>query len=433
MKDACMNFSSVLVKILKVMTAFGLILSLLIVTALGMVGLVAALIAMSRTGHQNHTADLMRRLRSLFFTMRQLLWCYAMFGGALEGGQDPFLREIAYDLALFSSVCCGNPGSLWFWLRASQLRNRQRGWSHRYGRLNNGGSEEETEGVALLNRGTWGRNEDEGDGTDNTLQQQQDAGDYRGLLSVAVEFLFGPTPFTPGPLESEKWRLRAAVIMQLSSKEGVTGVSMEELSPYADSPPRSFEQGIVASTVNIVAYFNGVPAPISTAAPSAGKARFVYPELMAESRTVSRYEEPESSVDDGTCESLLYTKEVTIVRRISSSNDIPSSLQEERYVLTKLQRRQFLHCVILGALNFFGVLWVRQSLQPGGVLDLSGRMAAGLLARFLQNILMPVLHFYSILFFVIPGGRLLLILVLNALRERRNRKRADLAYALSQR
>ncbi|KAI2507811.1 hypothetical protein MHU86_6591 [Fragilaria crotonensis] len=78
------------VKVLKIVTAFGLILSLLIVTVAGMIGLVAALVAMSRAGNSDHHRNqLMRRMRDMFYSMRQLMWCYAMFGHHLEG-QDPF-------------------------------------------------------------------------------------------------------------------------------------------------------------------------------------------------------------------------------------------------------------------------------------------------------------------------------------------------------
>ena len=55
---------------------------------------------------------------NLFYTLRQLLWCYAMFGPTEGEGGDPFFHEAAYDTWLVLSLCCGNPGSMWFWLRA---------------------------------------------------------------------------------------------------------------------------------------------------------------------------------------------------------------------------------------------------------------------------------------------------------------------------
>lgn len=417
------------VKCIKIVTAFGLILSLLIVSVAAMVGLVAAIIAMSRSGHGgagHHRAELVRRLHSMFYTMRQLLWCYAMFGGNF-GNQDPFLQEIAYDLALFSSMCCGNPGSLFFWMRATQLsrRRRRRGWAS----LDRNNTDN-MEGVALVQRETWGRNEDEPPaGTD-----QEEA--YRGLLSVSVEFLFGPSPFSPGPTESEKWKLRGAVIVERSSESAGKGVSLDELSPYIDSPPAalSHEIDIVSEGLTIVSHFNGRPVSPSDdlAEPiSASKARFVFPELLSESSTVIKYEEAPDP-DDGSWEYLCYAGDAAFVSVRTASgriSELPSSLQEQRYVLTKLEKKQFQQCVILGILNFVGVKWLRQSLEPGGVLDISS-MAGSYVAAFLQRGLMPVLYFYSILFFVLPFGRLLLIVVLNFIRERRSRRRADFAHAL---
>ena len=415
------RFLLILVKFIKILTAFGLILSLFIVSVAAMIGLVAAIIAMSRGGyHGEHRAQLMRRLHSMFYTMRQLLWCYAMFGDSFQG-QDPFLQEIAHDLALMSSLCCGNPGSLLFWMRASQLHSRRRrGWASM-----NRNHSSNFEGVALVQRGTWGRDED------NIPTNRNEEESYRGLLSVTVEFLFGHSPFVPGPTDPEKWKLRGAIIVQLSSRETVNGVSLQELSPFVDSPPASLqcESQIVAQGLAIVAHFNGRPLSKDSMEPDS-KARFVFPELMAESSSVVRYEE-EPDPDDGSWEYLLYSGDISFAptRTSGRSYSLPSSLQERRYLLTMLEKRQFQQCIIFGVLNFIGVIWLRQSLQPGAVLDVSS-IAGGVLSLFLLRGLMPLLLFYSILFFVLPLTRLLLIVMLNAVRERRNRRRADFAYAL---
>ena len=426
MKECIRRSLVVLVKVIKVVTAFGLVLSLLIVSIAAMVGLIAAIIAMSRSGHGggHHRAELVRRLQSMFYTMRQLLWCYAMFGGNFAG-QDPFLQELAYDLALVTSVCCGNPGSLFLWMRASQLHNRrrrQRGWAP----FNRNAAPSDMEGVALVQRGTWGRDEDESP----SGSEQGDT--YRGLLSVSVEFLFGPTPFVPGPSESEKWKLRGAVIVQRSSENTGNGVSLEELSPYVDSPPPSLDNqvGVVSEGLAIVSHFNGRPIAEDLAQPDARKARFVFPELLAESSTVIKYDELPDP-DDGSWEYLFYSGDASAMwtRTSGRSSELPSSLQEKRYVLTKLEKNQFQQCVILGVLNFIGVFWLRQSLKPGGVLDVTSE-AVRYAAAFLQRGLMPVLHFYSILFFILPIGRFILIVMLNIIREKRNRRRADFAHAL---
>jgi hypothetical protein len=420
-KESLGKAMQILVKFIKILTAFGLILSLLIVTVAAMIGLVAAIIAMSRAGHGGgHRNDLMRRLHSMFYTMRQLLWCYAMFGGNIQG-QDPFLQEIAYDMALMTSLCCGNPGSLFFWMRASQLHNRrrQRGWAP----LNRNQSSN-LEGVALVQRGTWGREEEDTPGG----EQEEPC---RGLLSVSVEFLFGHSPFVPGPTEPEKWKLRGAIIVQLSSRDAGNGVSLQELSPYVDSPPASLQcqSQIVAEGLSIVAHFNGRPLAKDSVEPPT-MARFLFPELMAESISVVKYEEAPDP-DDGSWEYLLYSGDVNVTstRTGDKSYQLPSSLQERRYLLTMLEKKQFQQCVLLGILNFIGVFCLRQSLEPGAVLDISN-MAGGILSVFLMRGLMPVLHFYSLLFFVLPLARLLIVVVLNAVRERRNRRRADFAHAL---
>ena len=416
------RFLLILVKFMKILTAFGLILSLLILSVAAMIGLVAAIIAMSRGGHGGgHRAELMRRLHSMFYTMRQLLWCYAMFGGNIQG-QDPFLQEIAYDLALMSSLCCGNPGSLLFWMRASQLqsRRRRRGWAPM-----NRNQSSTLEGVALVQRDTWGSDEE----SIPTRGSEEES--YRGLLSVSVEFLFGHSPFVPGPTDSEKWKLRGAIIVQLSSMDEGNGVSLQELSPFVDSPPASLqcESQIVAEGLSIVAHFNGRPLSRDSMQPDS-KACFVFPELMAESSSVVKYEEVPDP-DDGSWEYLLYSGNINFdpTRTSGRSYNLPSSLQERRYLLTMLEKKQFQQCILFGVLNFIGVIWLRQSLQPGAVLDISN-MAGGMLSVFLLRGLMPVLHFYSILFFVLPLTRLLFIVMLNALRERRNRRRADFAHAL---
>ena len=441
-KDRVYTFLIVCVKLIKLITAFGLILSLLIVSIAAMVGLVAAIIAMSRSGNHggaHHRAALVQRLRGMFYTTRQLLWCYAMFGNSVMPGQDPFLQEIAYDLALFSSMCCGNPGSIFFWMRASQLsqrrrRNGQRGWARN--RINT----QDLEGVALVQRGTWGRR-DQDDAEPSQAGGQEEP--FRGLLSVSVEFLFGPTPFVPGPTESEKHKLRAAVIVQHCSEKAGQGISLQDLSPYIDSPPASLqhETAIVSEGLVVVSHFNGKPAEVadlSSHEPS--KACFVFPELLAESASVIKYEEP-PDFDDGSWEYLCYagndaqlSSQATTSggRTTGGSNmELPSSLQESRYVLTRLEKKQFQQCVVLGILNFIGVYWLQQSLEPEGVLDLQN-MAGTFAAAFLQKGLVPILRFYSILFFVLPLARLILILGLNTIRGRRNRRRADFAYALSQ-
>ena len=110
----------IIIKVTKVLTAFGLIISTIIVSIAGMIAMLAALVALSRGGGNSRARNnhLTRQMYNLFYTLRQLLWCYAMFGPTEGEGGDPFFHEAAYDTWLVLSLCCGNPGSMWFWLRA---------------------------------------------------------------------------------------------------------------------------------------------------------------------------------------------------------------------------------------------------------------------------------------------------------------------------
>lgn len=398
------------IKVLKIVTAFGLILSLLIVTVAGMIGLVAALVAMSRAGNNDHHRNqLMRRMRDMFYSMRQLMWCYAMFGHHLEG-QDPVLSELAYDVSLITSICCGNPTSIWFWFRAQQLSRRRSYMSRSWGRLVQ--SDPASSGDSAMR--LQGDNEEE-----LPSSSCRETSEHRGLLSLAVEFLFGPVPFAPGPTGLEKWKLRAAAIVEQSAKDG--SVTLVSLSPYVDDPPDSLTDRvkIQASGLAIVAHFHGIPKRTDD-----DKQHFMFPELLAEGTHSTNYEQ-EADSDDGSWRTLLYVPDMFLW---SPTDRIPSSLQERRYRLTMLGSKQFLSCVTIGSLNLIGVWWLALSLHPGGVLNDFIRNAAAVNA--LQRSIIPILQFYSVLFFILPAGRLAVICGFNAKREARNRKRADFAHAL---
>jgi hypothetical protein len=273
-------------------------------------------------------------------------------------------------------------------------------------------------------------------------------------LSIAVEYLFGPTPFQPGPTEVEKWKLRAAALVQLLAVNmslDKIGVSLLELTPYLDYPPSSLDSDfdqIVTGGLQIVSHFNGVPAPSPTntstkSRPEAHLARFYFPELASESRYATLYERPGGHDDDdnddegGSWNSILCrdnstpeTRRMTAksLRDTESESDIPIAITERRYKFTSLQTDHFLYCVFLGLLNLVGVIWLRASLEPNGVLYIEdGTVGASMLKRGL----MPVLSFYSVLFFVLPLGRLLVIIFLNRRRRVRNQQRKALALALS--
>ena len=272
-----------------------------------------------------------------------------------------------------------------------------------------------------------------GDHASNTSNAIINSGaSHQGLLSVAVEFLFGPTPFAAGPTEAEKWVLRSAALIQLSTKSqpSGSGVSLEEMAPYTDSPPASLEDTskIVEQTLLIVSHFNGLPSNQQEQASGDGdgdarKAKFIFPELMAESAVVSRYEYTQVE-DDGTWQSLLFRKQEAATPR--RANAVPLYLKEERFRFSNLTSQQLMHCLVLGSLNLIGVIWLQQSVLPGGLLHVTAsthKNAAVWLQ--LQKIIIP-LKFYALLFFTLPTGRLLLILFLNHLRQQRNQRRANL-------
>lgn len=457
LKQRLQTLSIGVVKAIKIFTAFGLIISLAVLIIAGICLLVAAVIAMARGGHggggghRNH--PLMHRVRFLFFELRQILWLYAICGGGMGGGnQDPFLREVAGDLAMMMSVCCGNPMHIFFWMRLGRM-------SRRWGRGGEvarrwGGStyNNDMDGIAMMRRGTWG--------DDNDTQQSQPV-EQRGLLSVAVEFLFGPSDdescnnkLTTSRRVLERWKFRASIIIALSSSSGGNGVSLRELLPHVDNPPKSADDASAMSeAMKIVTYFNGKPVDCDNGS-SNMDARFCFPELMAEmnhdiNATTQRLfslgsSEFAGSSSDMNISSILYKEEEDTNYSIasSSSNGTPLFLYERPFVLTELSRQQFGQCVFLGLLNFVGVIWIQNALSPGGLLQLPVAAAAAAAASgssrrskrqgndkllaavsFLILGLFKILRFYAGLFFAIPLCRLVIILLRNYGVQKRNERR----------
>lgn len=407
---------SVGIRVLKIVTAFGLILSLLILCVAAIIGLVAVLVGLSRGENRGggHRTLLMRQIRSLFFTIRQLLWFYAVFAPTSEG-QDPFLREIAYDLSLVLSCCCGNPGSLFYWFRAERLARRRRGALRRWGRT--GVMESDVAGVSLVREGSWGQTESS---RSADLRSAEEV--HRGILSIAVEFLFGPESASPDDA-SQVWKLRAAVIVNRSS--AVNGVALKAFAPYLDYPPLSLQNekaAVVEQSLMIVAHFNGIPN--SASSDDQTDAEFVFPELMAESTASARYEHRRVSDGGGWGDFLCVQGSHG---SWSGSNEIPEILEEERYRFTRMTSKQLSHCALLGILNLIGVLWLGQSVAEGGVLEVG---KGSTLSSFLSSFLMPLLRGYALLFLVIPTVRLALLVFLNYRRLERNKRRRSLVEQL---
>jgi hypothetical protein len=162
-RDSLYKFFIILVKISKIVIALGFILSLVVVTFLGIIILMGAFVAMltqQGRSHGNHPSLLSpHRFQSIILALRDVLWIYAIFGdcgccewilGRGQGTvdeygdgrphQDPFFREMAQDLSLLLSVCClgsnGGFGYYWGIQRLQQRRfmgvdgrRRRQGWS----------------------------------------------------------------------------------------------------------------------------------------------------------------------------------------------------------------------------------------------------------------------------------------------------------------
>jgi hypothetical protein len=467
LKDVLRELGILLFKTIKVVTALGLFLSLLIVGVAALVAAVTALVAMTRYGGGGHgnaaggSRYLRQHVRTACDAFRNCLWCYAVFmpgnlnlGNGAGPNTDPFFRSLAADLSLLCGCLRGNPFSVWYWLHFRQRMRRQR--QH---------TAPAYHGIHRMGR--WGSADDER-GVDSTRYLSDSSGsssaDYasalggeRGLLSVAAEFLFGPTPFAPGPTPTERWRLRARVIVDASARGPV---SLADLSPFVDDPPASLldHSKVVGQGLLLVSHFRGSPS-LSTSKSSgtapeedvnvrgSPQSTFVFPELLAESSFLSGSllsVDGSSTIEPTWTKNLLYDAHNNNIASSSalpsnsapalgrgSSAKVPSFLVERQYQLTTLTQQQFVVCAILVTINGLGVLWLRQSLCGGGVLQMGKNPTQSAVGYLLCRIVVPVLHFYSIVFVALPLARLALIALWNVQIQRRNRRRRSLAQELN--
>ncbi|KAL7465785.1 hypothetical protein ACHAXS_006103 [Conticribra weissflogii] len=478
------------IKFLKIVTAFGLIISLAVLIIAGIFLLVAAIVALARGGgsagggggggggfRNNH--PLMHRLRFLFYQLRQILWFYAIFGGGGSStNQDPFMREVAGDLALMMSVCCGNPFHPFFWMRVSGMGRRgarlserlNRGWGRdfpsggfRSWGINDANARNEFSGIAMT------RVRPREDSSRDTLQQkprlvsitsssQSETEEQRGLLSIAVEFLFGPSKRDSSEIhlspsqDLDKWKFKASILISLCIEHNGS-ICLRDLLPFVDDPPSSIEDcSAISEALKIITYFNGKPVETNDDSQSSGlNARFCFPELMAEiefdlnsaSRqfhtfSTSDYAPPSSSNANSSFTSILYN-EAGQDETVHSSGDVPRYLYERPFVLTQLTRRQFGQCIVLGLLNFIGIVWVQNAIMPGGLFYLPLDASSSISSRHWKRSsnsgwvifsytfmgLLKLLRFYAVLFFVLPFSRLLVVLIRNVVVTRRNERRSN--------
>ena len=438
-----------LVKFIKVFTAFGLIISLAVLIIAGICLLVAAVIALARGGHngggghRNH--PLMHRLRYLFFQLRQILWLYAICGSAVDGNQDPFMRECAGDFAFMMSMFCGNPMHPFFWFRVGGMRRRwarvrrTRGWGDSNGTVDAFWTRGDGSGRSIMRRGTWGDDNEE----DRLMNQSSSSGDQqRGLLSIAVEFLFGHDGNSSDD-NLQSWKFRASVIISLSTTSEGNGVSLRELLPFVGNPPASADHpSAIRETLRLVTYFNGQPVSGIDSESSGGiDARFCFPELVSEmnySKLLaigsSEFAPPsQHSIENrANISSILYKEdqEYDFGSSDNASNGTPEYLYEQPLMLTQLSRTQFGQCVLLGILNFVGIIWVQNALSPGGMFPLpisdksiSGGRSLIAFSSVLLLKLLNILRFYSKLFLLLPFSRMIIVVVRNLFVDKRNKRR----------
>mmetsp|Transcript_6739 Transcript_6739/g.15598 ORF Transcript_6739/g.15598 Transcript_6739/m.15598 type:complete len:571 (-) Transcript_6739:84-1796(-) len=419
--------AAALVRALKVFTAFGLVISLAVLIVAAICVLVAALVAMARGGGNGHHRNgLMHRVRYLSLQLRSMLWLYAICGSAVDGNQDPFLREVAGDAALMLSLFCGNPMHPFFWFRVGGMRRRWarvrrgRGWG----------------GVGLS---SWSNGN--GGGTWNEERRSSSSSaEQRGLLSMAVEFLFGPEGDEQQQQELEKWKFRAAIILALSSSTGGQGVALRDLLPYVDGPPVSAESAsAVGETIRIVAYFNG--RPVESAENGSGiDARFCFPEIVSEmdyqkvmALADSEFSPPIFESGRADLTTILYREESHDFGGTPSA-EVPEYLHERPHVLTGMSREHFGRCVLLGILNLVGLVWVKSAVMPGGLLQLPTSFARGkrkkggnpelaAAASWLVIRVLSILRFYAGFFLLLPILRLVVVLIRNHFVARRNDRR----------
>jgi len=412
-------------------------------------------------GHRHH--PLMHRLRYLFLQLRTILWLYAICGSGVDGQQDPFMREVAGDLALMLSLCCGNPMHPYFWLRAGGMRRRwarvgqrSRGWGGN-STWNNWSDDNNIDGIAMVRRGSWGEEQRSGNSHSPSSFDSSDDEQQRGLLSIAVEFLFGPNDppagngnNLPSVNELEKWKFRASIIMTLSSTSPGNGISLRDLLPYVDIPPVSAEDpSALRETLTIVSYFNGKPVDCGSETdnnPLSGMdARFCFPEIVAEMDCTKLVDlsssefSPHARGRSNHVTSILYKEESHhFGSSANASADVPEYLYERPIVLTELTQQQFGQCALLGLLNLVGVALVLNATMPGGLLELPvsaaarSRSGSGPLINVAALLVLKLLHilqFYAGLFFFLPLCRLLIVLMRNNGVERRNKMRSDFVRA----
>jgi hypothetical protein len=135
MKEVWWNILYALIKILKVIVAFSLIIALAVILIGGLCIVLASVVALSWNdgcGGGDHNHRFIGYSRSICSSLRELLWIFSLGRGFDHFNDiDPFLAETAYTHALW------RPSFICFWLGMCSTHHRRRvnrGW----GNLNSG-------------------------------------------------------------------------------------------------------------------------------------------------------------------------------------------------------------------------------------------------------------------------------------------------------
>ncbi len=398
-------------KVIQIVVAFGLLLSLLTV---GLV-VITALILSSR---QQHSRDRIHHfIRRSLVTLQQLLWIYSI-NNHYVGVNNPLLSDNIQAIWLGIGICCTrNPlNSIYLCFRAHRLARRRRfatrGWGTTVTTTTPAGRNHENRCHSLPLTTRWL--------AENTQSSFEEPQSQRGLLYILVEFLFGPLSQTEGKNDLWKWKLREYIIVSNGFR-----LTLAQLQPFIDNPGLSSH---IPQTLDIIYHFHGKP-DITTNHQENENGDAMYTQYTF-SELQSTYTQT-NHIDDSDLSKWqhhwfpsnnffsLYDTETTPISNINNNNNIlPTYLRENYHALTKLSLDEFKLCSILGVINLIGVHWLKYTLIPQN---------KALPLRWLLKPFSSLLMHYSYLFMALPILRLLFLTLLNIQIQRRNQLRYNYA------
>ena len=247
-------------------------------------------------------------------------------------------------------------------------------------------------------------------------------------LVMIDEFLFGPSD-PPGPVESDRWRLRAAVI--LNKTGGI--ISLTQLLPYVDFPPRN--QEITHPSLEIVSHFRGKPVFESEANENVkhNSPLFCFRELSESVTEIDFMLSCSQNSINADSDYISGNSLPHLCRSTSSSNlqrktgTLPSYLVEQNYRFTNLTQYQFCSCVFISIMNYIGVAWAKSLVRDEMVV----REISFPLIMSALNVVFSCLHLYSLFFLIVPVLRFIFYFVLNIRINKNNKRRYYIASNLN--